>query len=281
MIRVDSITALAEQVRQWKDKRLTVGLVPTMGFFHEGHLALMRKAKSRCDKTVVTVFVNPRQFGPQEDLRHYPRDFEGDVGKARQQGVDLLFSPDPEEMYPQGYQTSVSVAHLSQGLCGASRPGHFDGVATVVAKLFNLVRPDIAVFGQKDYQQLALLQQMNSDLNFGVEIIAHPIVREDDGLAMSSRNKYLTPVQRRNAVCLYAALQHAAACIAEMSSLPASVLAAEVKSKFVGVDDCALDYVAVVDAWSLQPKKTAKRGDVVALAAFFGGKVRLIDNIML
>jgi len=258
-----------------------IGLVPTMGFFHEGHLALMRKAKDQCDKTVVTVFVNPRQFGPKEDLQLYPRDFEGDVAKARQQGVDLLFSPDPEDMYPQGYQTSISVAHLSQGLCGTSRPGHFDGVSTVVAKLFNLVRPKVAVFGQKDYQQLALLQQMNNDLHFGVEIIAHPIVREEDGLAMSSRNKYLTPLQRQKAVGLFEALQQAAECITKTSSIPASVLIAEVERKIMDIEDCVIDYVAVVDALTLRPKENAERGDVVALAAFFGGKVRLIDNITL
>ena len=281
MILVDSIAALTEQVRHWKDMRFTLGLVPTMGFFHEGHLALMRKAKDQCDKTVVTVFVNPRQFGPKEDLQLYPRDFEGDVAKARQQGVDLLFSPDPEDMYPQGYQTSISVAHLSQGLCGTSRPGHFDGVSTVVAKLFNLVRPKVAVFGQKDYQQLALLQQMNNDLHFGVEIIAHPIVREEDGLAMSSRNKYLTPLQRQKAVGLFEALQQAAECITKTSSIPASVLIAEVERKIMDIEDCVIDYVAVVDALTLRPKENAERGDVVALAAFFGGKVRLIDNITL
>jgi len=281
VILVDSIAALTEQVRHWKDMRFTLGLVPTMGFFHEGHLALMRKAKDQCDKTVVTVFVNPRQFGPKEDLQLYPRDFEGDVAKARQQGVDLLFSPDPEDMYPQGYQTSISVAHLSQGLCGTSRPGHFDGVSTVVAKLFNLVRPKVAVFGQKDYQQLALLQQMNNDLHFGVEIIAHPIVREEDGLAMSSRNKYLTPLQRQKAVGLFEALQQAAECITKTSSIPASVLIAEVERKIMDIEDCVIDYVAVVDALTLRPKENAERGDVVALAAFFGGKVRLIDNITL
>jgi len=281
VIRVDSIAALTEQLQHWKDKRFTLGLVPTMGFFHEGHLALMRKAKSQCDKTVVTIFVNPRQFGPQEDLQLYPRDFEGDVAKARQQGVDLLFSPDPQEMYPDGYQTSVSVAHLSQGLCGTSRPGHFDGVATVVAKLFNLVRPKVAVFGQKDYQQLALLQQMNSDLHFGVEIIAHPIVREEDGLAMSSRNKYLTPLQRQKAVGLFEALQHAAGCISETASVPASILITAVERKIMDIEDCVIDYIAVVDALTLRPKENAEPGDVIALAAFFGGKVRLIDNITL
>ena len=281
MILVDSIAALKDQIRQWKEEGLTIGLVPTMGFFHEGHLALMRKAQSRCHKTIATIFVNPRQFGPHEDLQHYPRDFEGDVAKARQQGVDLLFSPKAEEMYPQEYQTSVSVARLSQGLCGASRPGHFDGVATVVAKLFNLVEPNLAVFGQKDYQQLALLRQMNTDLHFGVEIIAHPIVREEDGLAMSSRNKYLTEQQRRNAVCLYEALQHAAGRIAKASSLPAAVLAAEVERILRDVEDCEIEYIAIVDASSLQAKMTAERGDVVALAACFGGRVRLIDNISL
>ena len=188
----------------------TIGFVPTMGFFHEGHLALMRRAGELADQVVVSLFVNPTQFGPKEDLAAYPRDFERDRELAAGVGVDVIFAPEAGDMYPPGASTTVIVGdELTGQLCGASRPGHFAGVATVVTKLFNIVRPDLAVFGEKDFQQLAVIRRMTADLNLGVEIIGHPIVREQDGLAMSSRNAYLTPAQRPAALSLVQSLHRA------------------------------------------------------------------------
>ncbi len=281
MITVEDVSHLASQIGQWKREGKTIGLVPTMGFFHAGHLALMQEAGKQCNKTVVSIFVNPRQFGPGEDLEKYPRSFARDAQLAQETGVDLLFAPTPEEMYPSGYQTTISVQNLSQGLCGQSRPGHFDGVATVVAKLFNLVQPDIAIFGEKDFQQLALLRQMNADLNFGVSIIGHPIVREPDGLAMSSRNQYLDGDERGAAVCLYRALQHGIKRIAEIQRIPAAKLIEELQSIVNEGQGCETDYIAVVDPANLKSKEVAEKGDLVALAVYINGKVRLIDNAIL
>jgi len=281
VITVEDVSHLASQIGQWKREGKTIGLVPTMGFFHAGHLALMQEAGKQCNKTVVSIFVNPRQFGPGEDLEKYPRSFARDAQLAQETGVDLLFAPTPEEMYPSGYQTTISVQNLSQGLCGQSRPGHFDGVATVVAKLFNLVQPDIAIFGEKDFQQLALLRQMNADLNFGVSIIGHPIVREPDGLAMSSRNQYLDGDERGAAVCLYRALQHGIKRIAEIQRIPAAKLIEELQSIVNEGQGCETDYIAVVDPANLKSKEVAEKGDLVALAVYINGKVRLIDNAIL
>lgn len=206
---ISTVKEMQEQVSQWKSAQYSVGLVPTMGFFHKGHLSLMKTARDTCDKVVTSLFVNPMQFGENEDLDSYPRDQERDCALAQQEGVDVLFVPGSEDIYPKHFQTKISVTKLSQGLCGADRPGHFDGVATVVAKLFNIVNPDVAVFGQKDFQQLALIKQLVKDLNFQIEIIGNPIVREADGLAMSSRNKYLNSEEREVATCLYRAIQKA------------------------------------------------------------------------
>jgi pantoate--beta-alanine ligase len=252
-----------------------------MGYLHAGHLALIDEAKRHCNKTVVSIFVNPRQFGPQEDLAKYPRDFERDVQLSQKAGVDLLFAPPAEQIYPKGYQTSVSVKNLSQGLCGGSRPGHFDGVATVVAKLFNLVQPDKAIFGEKDYQQLAVLRQMTADLNFAVTIIGHPIIREHDGLAMSSRNKYLDEVERKNALCLYTALQYGVKQIAATKSMPEQMLRNEVQKIIENTEGCRVDYIAIVNPQNLEAKQIAEPGDLLALAVFVNNKVRLIDNTIL
>ncbi|MBM9602847.1 pantoate--beta-alanine ligase [Desulfopila inferna] len=281
MIIVKNASHLAPQISQWKREGKTIGLVPTMGFFHAGHLALMQEAGKQCNKTVVSIFVNPRQFGPGEDLEKYPRSFDRDAQLAKEAGVDLLFAPTPEEMYPRGYQTSISVQNLSKGLCGQSRPGHFDGVATVVAKLFNLVQPDTAVFGEKDFQQLALLRQMNADLNFGVDIIGHPIVREKDGLAMSSRNQYLDRDERKTAVCLYKALQHGIKKIAESQRIPVVKLIEELQDIVNEGQGCRADYIAVVDPATLESQEVAQKGALVALAVFINDKVRLIDNAIL
>ena len=278
---IKDIATLRAQARNWKDQNMTIGLVPTMGFFHDGHLALMQEAKRKSDKTVVSIFVNPRQFGPQEDLDKYPRDIKRDTELARLAGVDLLFCPAVETMYPEGYQTSVSVSLLSGGLCGASRPGHFDGVATVVAKLFNLVQADIVIFGEKDLQQLTLIRRMVLDLDFPVEIIGHPIVREKDGLAMSSRNKYLGGQERIDAVCLYKTLQYATERIAEQKHIEAILLIEELQEMLQKTPGCRVDYVSIVHPQTLTPQTIAEQGSVLALAVYFNNKVRLIDNITL
>lgn len=277
----ESDEELRSQIKIWKQQGMRVGLVPTMGYFHEGHLSLMRESRKHADKTVVSVFVNPRQFGPEEDLDKYPRDHQRDASLAGQQGVDLLFLPPVEVMYPAGYQTTVSVPDLSRNLCGKSRPGHFDGVATVVAKLFNLICPDIAVFGEKDYQQLALIRRMVMDLNFDIEIIGHAIVRESDGLAMSSRNKYLNSQERVEALCLSKALEYAKKKVRKEKKVPAGELKAEIKAILDKSESCRVDYVEIITADSLESKSTATPGDVLALAAFFNEKVRLIDNTTL
>ena len=192
---------------EWRGQELKIALVPTMGYFHRGHLSLMEYGKTVSDKLVVSLFVNPAQFGPSEDLDRYPRDLERDAAQAREVGVDVLYTPAAAAMYPRGYQTYVEVEQLSQGLCGASRPGHFRGVATVVLKLFNQVQPDTAIFGEKDYQQLAVIKRMAADLDLTVKVVGRSIVREADGLAMSSRNTYLNPEERTAALCLYRSLE--------------------------------------------------------------------------
>jgi len=255
----------------------TIGLVPTMGFFHEGHLSLMRRAAELCDLVVVSLFVNPTQFGPNEDLDRYPRDFERDMDLVRQEPVAAVFAPTPALMYPQGFQTQVAVSNLATHLCGRSRPGHFAGVTTVVAKLFNIVQPAVAVFGQKDFQQLAIIRRMVSDLNIPVRIVSHPIVREADGLAMSSRNTNLDPANRAAALSLSTALQLARErvsqgidSVAELTAL----LTAHIHS-FKGT---AIDYVSFVDFETLEPMIRANERTVLALAVRIDDRVRLIDN---
>ena len=200
MIVCRSIAETREIIAGWHRESEVVGLVPTMGYFHDGHLELMRTSVTRTGKTVVSLFVNPTQFGPGEDLEVYPRDFDGDCAKAREVGVDLMFCPEPDDIYRTGHSTEVSVAGLAAGLCGADRPGHFTGVATVVTKLFNIVQPDYAFFGEKDFQQLRIIHQLTRDLDFPISVVGVPIVREDDGLAMSSRNAYLSDKERREAL---------------------------------------------------------------------------------
>ena len=203
---ISDVQEMQGRARQWRGQGLKVVLVPTMGFFHQGHLSLMEYGKTIGERLVVSLFVNPAQFGPQEDLGRYPRDLDRDARLAREVGVDCLYTPEAGAMYPPGYQTFVEVESLSQGLCGASRPGHFRGVATVVLKLLNQVAPQVAVFGEKDYQQLMVVKRMVADLDVPTEIVGRPIVREPDGLAMSSRNTYLNPEGRAAALCLYRAL---------------------------------------------------------------------------
>jgi pantoate--beta-alanine ligase len=255
-----------------------IGFVPTMGYFHEGHLSLMRRAGELADLVVVSLFVNPTQFGPKEDLSAYPRDLERDRSLAESVGVDVIFVPEPDDMYPAGYNTTVTVGDdLTSQLCGATRPGHFAGVATIVSKLFNIVRPDLAVFGEKDFQQLAVIRRMSEDLNLGVEIIGHPIIREQDGLAMSSRNTYLKEEEREAALSLSRALAMARQMVAEGQQDAGKLTAAleEFIHSFAGT---AVDYISFVNQFTLQPVDKVNKNTVLALAVKINAKVRLIDN---
>jgi len=256
-----------------------LGLVPTMGALHEGHLSLLRAARSQCDVVVASIFVNPTQFGPQEDLAKYPRPFARDSELLRAEGVDLLFAPSVDEMYPAGAVTYVNVERLSDRLCGRSRPGHFRGVATVVSKLFHVVQPEAAFFGQKDAAQLAVIRTMVRDLLLPVEIVACPIVRETDGLALSSRNVYLTAEQRRQALTIYRSLSRVQELYEGGERDTASLIGAGVE-EFSRDDEVRLDFLEIVDAESLEPLETAQPGALVALAGFVGS-TRLIDNIVL
>lgn len=258
---------------------LAVGMVPTMGALHEGHLSLVRAAKAQSDFTVVSIFVNPTQFGPGEDFSRYPRTFDRDRELLEEQGVDLLFAPAVEEMYPAGAVTSVTVAGIGDKLCGRSRPGHFQGVSTVVAKLFHIAEPDKAFFGQKDAAQVAVIRRMVRDLNFPVEIVVAPIVREPDGLAMSSRNVYLDPQQRKAALVLSRSLQQVQRLFAQGEHDPAA-LAACARAEFAAEPAVRLDYFEIVDPDTLDPPAQISQPVLAAVAAFVG-RTRLIDNVIL
>jgi pantoate--beta-alanine ligase len=263
----------------WRKLGQQIALVPTMGYFHDGHLALMRYGRQHGDRLVVSLFVNPTQFGPSEDLDRYPRDLKQDAARARKVGVDVLYTPAAADMYPPGYQTYVSVEDLSQPMCGASRPGHFRGVATVVLKLFHQVLPHLAIFGEKDYQQLAVIKRMVADLNVPVEVVGRPIVREADGLAMSSRNSYLSPEERRSALGLYQALTEARVLAASGENNADKILA-EVKQMISQNPHTRLDYAVLVDPATLQNVGTIHGSARLAVAAWVGG-TRLIDNMLL
>ncbi len=268
------MTAWAEAERR-AGRRIV--LVPTMGFFHEGHLSLMRLAAGHGDRVVVSLFVNPAQFGPGEDLAAYPRDFERDRDLAGRSGVDVLFAPDVEDMYPPGFQTTVSVGDLTRHLCGSSRPGHFDGVATVVTRLFGITRADAAVFGEKDFQQLAVIRRLVADLNLGLEIIGHPIVREEDGLAMSSRNTYLDEDERATALCLYESLRLARREVAA-GVRDCALLRERVRAHILARPGTEIDYVALVDTATLEPCERVTDTTLLAMAVRINNRVRLIDN---
>lgn len=265
--------------RELKRAGKTIAFVPTMGFLHEGHASLLRNARSRGDMLVLSIFVNPSQFGANEDLDRYPRNLEGDLTIARREHVDLVFTPTPAEIYGRGFQTWVEVTELSKPLCGASRPGHFRGVATVVLKLFNIVHADVAVFGEKDFQQLAVIRRMVKDLDLDVEIIGGELVREADGLAMSSRNVNLTPDHRRRALVLRRALEKAESLVAAGETRTLAVLDAAMEI-LADEPEGLLDYAEIRDAESLEPVETLERPAVFALAVRFGG-TRLIDNTVL
>jgi len=276
---IRSVEAMQETSSSLRQMGHTIGFVPTMGYLHEGHLRLVEVAREHCSKVVVSIFVNPTQFGPKEDFNRYPRDPEGDIQKLRKKDVDLVFMPEAHDMYPQGFQTVVSVKELTKGLCGASRPGHFDGVATVVCKLFNIVKPHIAVFGQKDYQQLTVISRMVKDLNMDVEIVGVPTVREPDGLAMSSRNSYLSPEERESAKALYGAILLAQRMVRE-GERDVSRIIGELQGFILRHKHTRIDYVKIVDPDHLKELKEIKGDSLLAMAVFVGS-TRLIDNSIL
>ncbi len=276
MIVVERIAELREQCDDARRANQTVGLVPTMGYFHEGHRSLMRAARANHDVVVTTIFVNPLQFGPGEDLGGYPRDLAADTAAAEAEGVDVLFVPSVPEMYPEPTVTTVHVSGLTEGLCGAARPTHFDGVTTVVAKLFSIVGPCTAYFGRKDFQQLVVVRRMAADLDLPVEVVGCPLVREPDGVAMSSRNAYLSPEERERATGISSALRAAAAAVEHGERDPRRVRAVvEAESARHGVE---LEYVEVRAADDLS-RLDALDGDVVVAVAAEVGNARLIDNV--
>jgi pantoate--beta-alanine ligase len=265
--------ALAEEALQKK-----VGFVPTMGALHKGHLSLVERCHSESDLTVVSIYVNPAQFGPQEDLNHYPRNLEKDIDLLRNYHVDIVFTPDDVQMYPEGYCTWVQVEGLSDILCGASRPGHFRGVATIVLKLMHIVNPKLMFMGMKDYQQIIVLEKMIEDLNLETKIVRCPIVREPDGLAMSSRNSYLTPDERQRATCLIKALKNAQQMVNE-GYLDSSILISEAEN-IIKQSDGRIDYIKIVDGSTLQELPEVRSSSRMMLAVYIGN-TRLIDNIEL
>jgi len=283
----ESVERARRLLGEMRRRGRSIALVPTMGAFHDGHLELMRRAKSAEGMessagppyVVVSIFVNPTQFGPEEDYRAYPRDLEGDCRKAEEAGVDLVFAPPVEEIYPPGDSTVVEVGKLSEGMCGPHRPGHFRGVATVVCKLFNIIRPEAAYFGEKDYQQLKIIERMVADLYIPVKIVPVPTMREADGLAMSSRNAYLSPKERRAAPILYQGLL-AARSLAEKGEQNAVVLIEEVKRVVSSEPSVKLEYVELRHAETLEALEMLKETALLALAAYIG-RARLIDSIIL
>jgi len=272
---VREMRARAEEGRR---SGVIIGLVPTMGFFHEGHLSLMRRARAECGLVAVSLFVNPTQFGPGEDLAAYPRDFERDCALAAAEGVDVMFAPEGAAMYADDHATFVNVERLTASLCGASRPGHFRGVATVVAKLFNVCRPHRAYFGLKDYQQVRVIETMIRDLDFDVELVRCPIVREPDGVAMSSRNSYLSPEERRAATILRRSLVAAGGQI-EQGERDGAAVARRLRETIEAEPLARVDYAEVVDAESLAPLGRIDHSALVAVAVRIG-RARLIDNLV-
>ncbi|MDD6617184.1 MAG: pantoate--beta-alanine ligase [Clostridiales bacterium] len=269
-----TIKTTREQIREWKKAGYSIGLVPTMGFLHEGHASLIRKCREENDKVVVSVFVNPTQFGPNEDLEDYPRDFERDCALCESIGADLIFHPEPEEMY-QDACAYVSINTLSDTLCGKTRPIHFKGVCTVVSKLFNIVTPDNAYFGQKDAQQLAIIRKMVKDLNFDIRIVGCPIIREEDGLAKSSRNTYLSAKERKAALCLSRAVRKGQEIVSK--GCTSESVMEEMRAIVESEPLARIDYISVVDALTMQPVEKVDSDVLVAMAVYIG-KTRLIDN---
>ncbi|MGE4273896.1 MAG: pantoate--beta-alanine ligase [Desulfitobacterium sp.] len=279
MIICKFISEVRQIVKEQRANGKCIALVPTMGFLHQGHLTLVEEAKKSGAFVVMSIFVNPLQFGPNEDFARYPRDLERDAQKAAGVGVDVIFNPEVEEMYPTKNLTYVEVGELGDSLCGASRPGHFRGVTTVVSKLFHCVQPDRAYFGQKDYQQYLIVRQMVQDLNFPIEVIAVPIVREEDGLALSSRNVYLTPEQRKEALVLQRSLTEAEEWVRQ-GERSAQVITEQIKAKITSETPGEVDYVEIRSADDLSALTTLQGNVLIALAVRFGS-TRLIDNKVL
>ena len=276
---IESIAEMQQAAEGWRCDGKRIGLVPTMGYLHEGHLELMRSLRPQCDVLVISIFVNPAQFAPNEDFERYPRDLERDIRLASAVGVDIGFMPQVAEVYPEGYQTYVTVTEVAAPLCGRSRPIFFRGVATVVAKLFHMVKPHVAVFGEKDFQQLVTVRRMVQDLNMEIEIIGHPTVREADGLAMSSRNAYLTPEQRQKAVRLNQSLRRAQALVQGGEQAGEAILN-KVREVLDEDNDVRIDYAELCDPATLQPVTRVEGPTLLALAVHVG-VARLIDNAIL
>ncbi len=276
---IDNIPRMSTLSRILKKEGKSIGFVPTMGCLHEGHLSLVKTARKHTDVVVMSIFVNPIQFGPNEDLDKYPRDFKRDEEMARLAGADVIFYPSEKDMYPNGYSTYVNVEKLTDTLCGASRPEHFKGVATVVAKLFGIVKPDIAYFGQKDAQQAIVISRMVKDLNMDIEIKILPIVREKDGLAMSSRTIYLSEIERKDATVLYQALKKAGSMIEEGERNPKKIIKA-MDDMIRETPTAKIDYISIVDTKNLKDSNTISDEVLIALAVFIG-HTRLIDNAII
>lgn len=273
---VDEMQKKAEAIRLSGKK---ISLFPTLGFLHDGHLELIRQGRDRADVVVMSLFVNPTQFGPNEDFDKYPRDIEGDIKKAEDKGVDIVFLPSPEEMYPDGFQSSIRVEKITGFLCGQSRPGHFEGVTTVVAKLFNIIKPHSAMFGQKDFQQLAVIKRMVNDLNIDVDIVAVPTVRESDGLAMSSRNKYLSPEERKSALSLKESMDTALEMV-QKGETDSQIILSSIKKLILAYPFTSIEYINICDPDTLEDINTIKEKILLAMAVKVGN-TRLIDNCLL
>jgi pantoate--beta-alanine ligase len=273
---IDNVTGMQKRCEEIRREGKAIALVPTMGFLHDGHLELMREGNWLADILIISIFVNPTQFGPVEDYQDYPRDMEGDLKKAEEAGVDIVFTPSVEEMYPEGFQTKVVVERVTKYLCGLSRPGHFEGVATVVAKLFNIIKPHIAIFGQKDFQQLTVIRRMVRDLNMDIEIIGIPTIREPDGLAMSSRNKYLNAEERESALCLKKSIDMTLGLIKE-GERDAEKLKIAIREFILKHPFTDIDYVSICNLFSFEEIETIQGKALMAIAIKVG-KTRLIDN---
>ena len=276
---IASIEDIKRRIKTFKGNQLSIGFVPTMGALHEGHLSLVRQARKENDKVVVSIFVNPLQFGINEDFTQYPRTFDNDCELLSKEDVDIVFNPKAPEMYPDGFYTSVVLEHLEDKLCGKSRPGHFRGVATVVLKLFNLIQPDSAYFGQKDFQQTVIIRRMVADLGFDVNIKVLPTVRDKEGLALSSRNDYLGETEKKDALCLYKALIRAQT-MANAGAKNAKEILGEMEKIINNCKSAKIDYISIVNSETLEAVSEVRRGNVAALAVKMD-KTRLIDNIIL
>ena len=276
---ITSIEAIKQRIKTFKESQLSIGFIPTMGALHEGHLSLVRQAKEENDKVVVSIFVNPLQFGINEDFTQYPRTFDNDCELLSKEDVDIVFNPKAPEMYPNGFCTSVIMEHLEDRLCGKSRPEHFRGVATIVLKLFNLINPDIAYFGQKDFQQTVVIKRMAADLNLDVNIKVLPTIRNKEGLALSSRNAYLSETEKKDALCLYKALIKAQT-MANAGAKNTKEVTAEIEKIINNCKSAKIDYISIVNPETLEAVSEVRSGSIAALAVRIG-KTRLIDNIIL